>query len=149
MTLWVWFTERWSLFRFTQKWDDDLFYYFIWLTQQSITYSPTHNLVKQKDDQVRWANSARIKTGFKFVVWIKQVFLLIILPRTAAAEKAPDYVSELEKSFSHALWAASIHHLCSVCRVKSASRPFCQGMASQYHLVKNKTTENKNFCIYR
>lgn len=68
----------------------------------NITYSPTHNL-KQKDNQVRWANSARIKTGFKSVVWIKEVFLLIILPGTAAAEKASDYISELEKSFGHAL----------------------------------------------
>lgn len=39
----------------------------------------------------------------KFVVWIKIVFLLIILLGTAAADKAPDYVSELEKSFSHGL----------------------------------------------
>lgn len=39
----------------------------------------------------------------KFVVWIKIVFLLITLLGTADAEKAPDYVSELEKSFSHGL----------------------------------------------
>lgn len=79
--------------------------------------------MKQKDNQI--GNSTRIKTGFKFVVRIKH--LLIILPGTAAAEKTPDYVSELEKSFSHALWAASMYHLFSVCRVKSASRPFPKG----------------------
>lgn len=59
----------------------------------------------------------------KFVVWIKIVFLLITLLGTADAEKAPDYVSELEKSFSHGLWAALMYHLGSVCKVKSASRP--------------------------